>query len=136
MSSNNYPYIVNRKLLYKESVDSGFQEPIDPLGSGDTGMDINSHFTPIRKAEMTQSPLTSPVVERRPIPTNIFNDPHLQQGLAKIKHEQELQHQLLIQHYQQQQHQLAQEHEKQLQDHIKQLVFMQKQQELLEQQKN
>lgn len=69
--------------------------------------------------EMTQSPLTSPVVERRPIPTNIFNDPHLQQGLAKIKHEQELQHQLLIQHYQQQQHQLAQEHEKQLQDHIK-----------------
>lgn len=144
MSSNNYPYIVNRKLLYKESVDSGFQEPIDPLGSGDTGMDINSHFTPIRKAEMTQSPLTSPVVERRPIPTNIFNDPHLQQGLAKIKHEQELQHQLLIQHYQQQQHQLAQEHEKQLQDHIKirteeqyfkQLVFMQKQQELLEQQK-
>uniref|UniRef100_K1QDF6 Uncharacterized protein n=1 Tax=Magallana gigas TaxID=29159 RepID=K1QDF6_MAGGI len=29
MSSNNYPYIVNRKLLYKESVDSGFQEPIE-----------------------------------------------------------------------------------------------------------
>ncbi|XP_056007744.1 histone deacetylase 4-like isoform X4 [Ostrea edulis] len=135
MSSNNYPYIVNRKLLYKESVDSGFQEPIDPMGPSDGGMDINSHFTPIRKAEMTQSPLASPVVERRPVPTTVFTDPHLQQGLAKIKHEQELQHQLLIQHYRQQQQQLAQEHEKQLQDHIKQLVFMQKQQELLEQQK-
>ncbi|XP_061179793.1 histone deacetylase 4-like isoform X3 [Saccostrea echinata] len=110
---------------------------IDPLGPSDSGMDINSHFTPIRKAEMTQSPLASPVVERRPIPTNVnvFNDPHLQQGLAKIKHEQELQHQLLIQHYRQQQQQLAQEHEKQLENHIKQLVFMQKQQEMLEQQK-
>lgn len=69
--------------------------------------------------EMTQSPLASPVVERRPVPTTVFTDPHLQQGLAKIKHEQELQHQLLIQHYRQQQQQLAQEHEKQLQDHIK-----------------
>nr|XP_022309888.1 histone deacetylase 4-like isoform X7 [Crassostrea virginica] len=109
------------------------REEKDPLGSSDTGMD--SHFTPIRKAEMTQSPHASPVMERRPIPTNLFTDPHLQQGLAKMKHEQELQHQLLIQHYRQQQQQLAQEHEKQIQDHIKQLVFMQKQQEMLEQQK-
>lgn len=74
-------------------------------------------------AEMTQSPHASPVMERRPIPTNLFTDPHLQQGLAKMKHEQELQHQLLIQHYRQQQQQLAQEHEKQIQDHIKVLLI-------------
>ena len=72
---------------------------------------------------MTQSPHASPVMERRPIPTNLFTDPHLQQGLAKMKHEQELQHQLLIQHYRQQQQQLAQEHEKQIQDHIKVLLI-------------
>ena len=73
---------------------------------------------------MTQSPHASPVMERRPIPTNLFTDPHLQQGLAKMKHEQELQHQLLIQHYRQQQQQLAQEHEKQIQDHIKVLLIL------------
>lgn len=46
-------------------------------------------------------------------------DQHLQQQLASLKQQQQLQHQILLHQYQQQRQQLEQEHEKQLQEHIK-----------------
>lgn len=158
MSSNNFHYQgVGRKLDYKGSVDSGFQEPIEPLGPPDPTMEINNHY--LNRKEIVQSPLGSPVTERRGLSAGMFNEsqlqPQLQQQFASLKQQQQIQQQMLLHQFQQQQQQLAQEHEKQLQehykfqqqqlakeherqlqDHFKQMVLMQKQQEyLVEQQK-
>ncbi|KAL4222959.1 Histone deacetylase 7 [Mactra antiquata] len=156
MSSNNY-YTVPRKLDYKGSVDSGFQEPIEPLGPGDPAMEMNSHY--INRKDIVTSPLSSPTTERRAMGSNMYGDPsaqgrqHLQQQILTLKQQQQLQQQMLLQQFQQQQQQLAQEHEKQLQeyhkfqqeqlakehdrqlqDHFKQLVLIQKQQQYLQEQ--
>ena len=148
MSANNYPYI-NRKLVYKGSVDSGFQEPIDPLVPHESTMEINNHFAHIsRKPDMNQSPLASPILERRHPQAGMYNnDQQLQQQIASLKQQQEFQQQLLVQQFRQKQQQMAQEHEIQLQEHIKvqqvsvgltqykqHLVLLQKQQEFLQEQ--
>ncbi|CAG2213777.1 HDAC4_5 [Mytilus edulis] len=137
MSANNYPYM-NRKLMYKGSVDSGFQEPIDPLVPHESTMEINNHFAHIsRKPDINQSPLGSPILERRHPSANMYSNDQIQQQIASLKQQQEFQQRLLVEQFRQQQQQMAQEHEKQLQEHIKvqqHLVMLQKQQEFLQEQ--
>ncbi|XP_063421241.1 histone deacetylase 4-like isoform X6 [Mytilus trossulus] len=146
MSANNYPYM-NRKLMYKGSVDSGFQEPIDPLVPHDSTTEINNHFAHIsRKPDINQSPLGSPILERRHPSANMYSNDQIQQQIASLKQQQEFQQRLLVEQFRQQQQQMAQEHEKQLQEHIKvqqvqehikmqqHLVMLQKQQEFLQEQ--
>ncbi|XP_076461218.1 histone deacetylase 4-like isoform X3 [Babylonia areolata] len=118
MSSNsNYQYTQGSKF-YKgsTSVDSGFQEPIDTVGSPDAAMDINTYPQIGMKG--------GDVV-----------DQHLQQQLHSLKQQQHLQQQILLHQYQQQRQQLEQEHEKQLQEHIKGYLEQQQQQKKLEQQR-
>lgn len=55
----------------------------------------------------------------------------LQQQLVQLKHEQQLQQQMLLHNFQMQQRQLAEEHEKQLQDRIR--LFLENQKKLEEQ---
>lgn len=138
---------MNRKLIYKGSVDSGFQEPIDPLVPHESTMEINNHFAHIsRKPDINQSPLGSPILERRHPSANMYSNDQLQQQIASLKQQQEFQQRLLVEQFRQQQQQMAQEHEKQLQEHIKvqqvqehikmqqHLVMLQKQQEFLQEQ--
>jgi len=70
-------------------------------------------------SELNQSPLASPVQDRRNMPSGLFADHQMQQQIASLKQQQDLQQQLLLQQFQAQQQQLAQEHEKQMQEHIK-----------------
>ncbi|XP_067649749.1 histone deacetylase 4-like isoform X3 [Haliotis asinina] len=118
MTSNNYQF---GDRHYKGSVDSGFQEPIDTIGSHEIAMEINS-FTNMGRRDLTQtSPLASPELARRQFrgPPELYQDQHLQREIANIKQQQQLQHQFLLQQYEQQRQQLEQEHEKQLHEHIK-----------------
>ncbi|XP_052810130.1 histone deacetylase 4-like isoform X2 [Mya arenaria] len=118
MSSNNY-YGMPRKLDYKGSVDSGFQEPID----------------------LVSSPLTSPVLERRgKMGDAMYGEANLQPGfqqqIMSLKQQQQLQQQMLVQQFQERQQQMMQNHERELHEYQQQLVMLQKQQEYLaEQQK-
>ncbi|XP_050419187.1 histone deacetylase 4 isoform X2 [Patella vulgata] len=145
MSSNNYQYHAGNKF-YKGSVDSGFQEPIDPLVPHDSTMEINSFPLMSRKADSKGEMFNEQQLEQQlaslkhqqQVQKNMllqqfeqncqaqlremYPDTHLQQQLASIKQQQQLQHQLLLQQYEQQRIQLEQEHEKQLQDHIKPLL--------------
>jgi hypothetical protein len=69
---------------------------------------------------MNQSPLASPILERRHPQAGMYNnDQQLQQQIASLKQQQEFQQQLLVQQFRQKQQQMAQEHEIQLQEHIK-----------------
>ncbi|XP_041367724.1 histone deacetylase 4-like isoform X2 [Gigantopelta aegis] len=148
MTSNNFHFTGNK--FYKGSVDSGFQEPIvvgdtagddktlqspDPVGPLETAMEINS-FSNMgsRRGDINQtSPLGSPETGRRPfVPQELFQDQHLQQQLASIKQQQQLQQHFLLQQYEQQRQQLEQEHEKQLHEHIKQQQHKLEQQQRLE----
>ncbi|XP_076467846.1 histone deacetylase 5-like isoform X2 [Babylonia areolata] len=127
MTSNNYQYgQAQGSKFYKgsTSVDSGFQEPIDTVGSPDAAMDINTYPQINRKGGGGGGGGGDLV------------DQHLQQQLVSLKQQQQLQHQMLLHQYQQQRQQLEQEHEKQLQEHIKGYMEQQQQQQKkLEQQR-
>ncbi|VDI79157.1 Hypothetical predicted protein [Mytilus galloprovincialis] len=96
--------------------------------------------------DINQSPLGSPILERRHPSANMYSNDQIQQQIASLKQQQEFQQRLLVEQFRQQQQQMAQEHEKQLQEHIKvqqvqehikmqqHLVMLQKQQEFLQEQ--
>lgn len=68
----------------------------------------------------SSTPLTSPLIEMPPMHTGLFPaDRQLQQQIASLKHQQQMQQQMLLEQFHEQQRQLAQQHEKQLQEHIK-----------------
>ncbi|XP_012935632.1 histone deacetylase 4 [Aplysia californica] len=106
MTSNNYQqyYTSSGNKFYKgsTSVDSGFQEPIDPVAPHETAMEVNSYQQQLNRKDMV-------------------SDQHLQQQLHCLKQRQQLQQHMLLQQYQQQRQQLEQEHEKQIQEHTKYL---------------
>ncbi|BFZ01040.1 hypothetical protein BsWGS_04077 [Bradybaena similaris] len=106
MTSNNYQqyFTSSGNKFYKgsTSVDSGFQEPIDPVTPHETAMEVNSYQQQITRKEL-------------------ITDQHLQQQLNCLKQHQQIQQHMLLQQYQQQRQQLEQEHEKQLQEHTKYL---------------
>ncbi|RUS89051.1 hypothetical protein EGW08_003162, partial [Elysia chlorotica] len=113
MTSNNYQqqqqqryYSSSGSKFYKgsTSVDSGFQEPIEPLAPHETAMEVNN-FAPQPPSQLVRKDLMS--------------DQHLQQQLSHLKHQQQIQQHMLLQQYEQQKQQLEQEHEKQLQEHTK-----------------
>ena len=81
----------------------------------------NNFFCLFPPSDINQtSPLGSPESARRQfVPQELFQDQHLQQQLASIKQQQQLQQHFLLQQYEQQRQQLEQEHEKQLHEHIK-----------------
>lgn len=70
-------------------------------------------------SDINQSPLGSPILERRHPSANMYSNDQIQQQIASLKQQQEFQQRLLVEQFRQQQQQMAQEHEKQLQEHIK-----------------
>ncbi|XP_055893075.1 histone deacetylase 4-like isoform X3 [Biomphalaria glabrata] len=106
MTSNNYQqyYSSSGNKFYKgsTSVDSGFQEPIDPVSPHETVMEVNSYQQQLARKDR-------------------ITDQQLQQQLNCLKQQQQLQQHLLLEQYEHQRQQLEQEHEKQLQEHTKYL---------------
>ncbi|XP_059177480.1 histone deacetylase 4-like isoform X3 [Physella acuta] len=106
MTSNNYQqyYSSSGNKFYKgsTSVDSGFQEPIDPVAPHETAMEVNTYQQQLARKDR-------------------ITDQQLQQQLNCLKQQQQIQQHMLLEQYEHQRQQLEQQHEKQLQEHTKYL---------------
>ncbi|XP_074658965.1 histone deacetylase 9-like [Tubulanus polymorphus] len=99
----------------------------EPLGSRESAMEINNHFSLNKKEVLHSPPIESALINRD---LAIAAEQQLQQQLLTLKQQQQLQQQMLLQQFQAQQQQLAHEHDKQIQEHMKCIGTIQ-QQEIL-----